>query len=1008
MALRKQLVPVSMDGGLDSKTDEKLVLPGRFPVLRNAVFTTGRRLTKRNGYTALGTGVVGSSEAITAGSWLGTFQDELLAQLGTSSGQQLFAYTASSDEWVAKGTLTPLTISTEPVIRNDSQQRLADLAVDGGVAVYAWEDGRGGVRATALDQATGTPLVGDTEMDGSGGRPRCIAFSGQIFVLYAIPGSNTIKARRLSPANPTSFDSAVTLATDLHGSNSHFDVYEFGTHAVYVWNTNSASIKAAYLRRDGTVGASIYGLPGPTSVAEVAENCLGLVCHQANRQVYVYYHNTTDGVRGFVLAEDFATDLSPTTIDSTTATDMVNIAGTLDGTTLRVFWEETHASDAWRRKVHTNTLTLAGSAGTAEVLARSVGLATKAWTDNGNTYVGVVHDSTLQATVFIMNLEGCVVGKVLPGLSGGVTSKASLPRVAALADNMYRVPLRLKTRFVSEDVKSFANKDQSVTYSLTGIATCKLDFSNNAAFLTGQLGEKPIITGGVLVNYDGISATEHGFHLFPENISLSQSASGGSMSDGTYEYIVVWEWTDNRGLLHRSAPSVPVSITVNGGGSSQKVTVTIPTLRLTEKRSPRDNVVAAVFRTEDAGTVFYKVSSISSPTTNDPTTDTITHDDTLADASITDNEVLYTAGGVIEHIAPPAASIVVTGKNRVFIMGLEDENLIWFSKEIHDGEGAAFSDALIIRVDPNGGAITGGAVLDDKVVVFKQRQIFVFAGDGPNATGQQGSFSAPERITSDVGCNNRHSIVNTPTGLMFQSEKGIYELGRDLQVRYVGADVQGFNDLSITRAVLAADANQVRFATSSDTCLVYDYFYGQWSTFTGHAAAYAVNWQGRYTFLRTDGQVRQESPGFFKDVNAGYRLEAETAWLQVAGLQGFQRVYKALVLGNYLSDHRLKVGVAYNFQPGFAETHVINAGNIIDATYWGSDSYWGESSPWGGVEDGVYQFEVRPNRQKCQSIRFRFEDLVESDPKESYNLVGLSLLVGLKPGLHRVATSKRA
>src|SRR5256885_1694889 len=50
MALQKQILSVSLEKGLDTKTDSTSVVAGRFLRLENAVFTHPKSLRLRNGY----------------------------------------------------------------------------------------------------------------------------------------------------------------------------------------------------------------------------------------------------------------------------------------------------------------------------------------------------------------------------------------------------------------------------------------------------------------------------------------------------------------------------------------------------------------------------------------------------------------------------------------------------------------------------------------------------------------------------------------------------------------------------------------------------------------------------------------------------------------------------------------------------------------------------------------------------------------------------------------------
>ena len=121
-----------------------------------------------------------------------------------------------------------------------------------------------------------------------------------------------------------------------------------------------------------------------------------------------------------------------------------------------------------------------------------------------------------------------------------------------------------------------------------------------------------LFSGAFVQAYDGTYVTEQGFLLYPEAPTGVAAASGGSMSDGTYLYSVVFEYVDTNGRIHRSTPSTPLSITLSGGGTSQKVTLTVQTLWNTLK----SDVSIAVYRTVDGGTTYYKVSSDSTPTAN--------------------------------------------------------------------------------------------------------------------------------------------------------------------------------------------------------------------------------------------------------------------------------------------------------------------------------------------------------------------------------------------------------
>src|SRR5580692_1341003 len=99
---QKQSVDISFAKGVDTKTDPWRVSVGNFLSLENMIFTTGMRLTKRNGYGAL----PALPETAT---YLTTFNGNL-----TAIGSSLQAYSQGTMEWFNKGTLQPVELEVLP------------------------------------------------------------------------------------------------------------------------------------------------------------------------------------------------------------------------------------------------------------------------------------------------------------------------------------------------------------------------------------------------------------------------------------------------------------------------------------------------------------------------------------------------------------------------------------------------------------------------------------------------------------------------------------------------------------------------------------------------------------------------------------------------------------------------------------------------------------------------------------------------------------------------------
>lgn len=476
----------------------------------------------------------------------------------------------------------------------------------------------------------------------------------------------------------------------------------------------------------------------------------------------------------------------------------------------------------------------------------------------------------------------------------------------------------------------------------------------------------------------------------------------GYLGTGSYQYIICYEYTDNNGRIVRSTPSEPRAITFNSG-TSNYTTITGPMLRLTAKTDVR----IAIYRTELNGSTFYRVTSVIDPIFNDPTQDAFSYEDGLSDDDLIARERLYTDGGILEASSPPSARLATTYRNRVWLSGLEDPQELWYSKTLVPGEPVEFCALLTLRTDPLGGNITALGSLDSALVIFKERAIYRVSGDGPNNIGTGIYFDDPQLITTDVGCTNPNSVATTPQGLVFQSSKGIMLIDRGLGVSYIGAPIEKFKDLTVTSATAVPDQNIVIFATNSDLALVWDYYYNQWSTFTNHRASDVILWNDIPCLLKTDGTVMTQNKTKFTDGGSFIPLKLRTAYIALSGIQGYQRVKRAAVLGEFKGNHSLLIQVSYDYNPNFIHQYIVDATSVFDANTWGGDDNWGSGAVWGGYFQ-PYQFVLPAlTRQKCQAISFTISDNQDSAYNEGYSISTLTLEAGMKRGLNKVPATHK-
>lgn len=460
--------------------------------------------------------------------------------------------------------------------------------------------------------------------------------------------------------------------------------------------------------------------------------------------------------------------------------------------------------------------------------------------------------------------------------------------------------------------------------------------------------------------------------------------------------------------------SLPTIAASAGGGDTLETTnfgsvlLTIPTLRLTAKF----NVRIVIYRWSTANQSYYQITSISNPLLNNPAIDTVTYLDVTNDNLIVGNELLYTTGGVVENIAPPSTQIMTLYKSRLILLDAEDTNLLWYSKQVIEDTPVEMSDFFTIYIAPTIGAnkstgpITALGAMDDKLIIFKRDAMYYIIGDGPDNTGANDDFSDPIFIAGTVGSTNQQSIGLIPPGLMFQSDKGIWILNRNLGTEYIGKDVEDFTaNASVMSTVLIPGTNQIRFTLSSGVTLMYDYFVQQWGSFINIPGVSSVIYNNLHTYLRSDGAVFQETPGVYLDGSTPTTISFTTSWFNVAGLQGYQRAYQYYLLGTYLSPHVLQVQTAYDYQSYPTQSDIIQPDNY--STPWGGDPTWGESDTWGGVSN-TEQWRVNLDQQKCQAVQITVNEIF--DPSFGANLAGagltlsgINLIMGVKSGYPRLS-----
>lgn len=994
MALSKQPISINFTQGVDSKTDDKQVPIGKFIALNNSVFTKAGLLKKRNGFPKL-TQLPDANQTT-----LTTLNDNLLA-----TGSNLYAFSEDTNQWLNQGVVQPVQLEVQPVVRVSTSQTAADAAVaDTGLTCLVYVDNSLAYYQIS-DSNTGQQIVARTALPSTARNPRVFLLGRYFIITFAATVSATSHLRYIAiPINsPTTPAAAADLATNLRSLTSGYDGFVANNNLYLGWEATSTQVNLRYL-------SSILSLSPVVNIASSSANLLSMTADITSGlpAVWISFWDSS-GNNGYTAMYDqnLVNVLPKTqTINNVVINEITSVA---QNNLLTVIVQNTNTYGAGpNSSTRTDylskiTVTNAGVVVASSNHLRSVGLASKAFIGpTGIIYMIATYGETNQPTYFLIDSSGNIYMRLAYANGGGYQSSQVLPTVS-LVDDVYYLPYLIK------DFLATVNKGTSLPtgtpvnsiYTQTGINLAKFSI-NTSGQHSSEIAGALHLTGGQLWEYDGVRPVEHGFHVWPENVGITTATGAGNLTAQIYYYAFCYEWTDNQGNLHRSAPSIAYPITTTTASSTN--TIYVPTLRLTYKLSP--NPVRIVgYRWSVAQQVYYQFTSITSPVVNDPTVDYVTITDAAADSAILGQTLLYTTGGVIENIAAPALTATALFKNRLFGIDAEDQNLLWYSKQVIQNVPVEMSDLLTVYAAPTSGAQGSTGVMkaissmDDKLIIFKKDAIYYLTGNGPDNTGANNDFSDPVFITSSVGCANPNSIVLMPSGLMFQSDKGIWILGRDLSTNYIGAPVEAYNANTVMSAQVIPATNEVRFVLDNNITLMFDYYYSQWST---HSNIYAISstlHQSAQTYLNSYGEVYQESLNTYLDGSMPVLLSLTTSWINVAGIQGYERFYEMYILGSYITPFKLNVQMAYDYNPSASHNVIVSPDNY--AAVYGGEAQWGSGGPWGGPGN-VFEARVFPDKQKCESFQITINEIYDpsfSVPAgEGLTLSGLNLTVGVKKG----------
>jgi hypothetical protein len=599
--------------------------------------------------------------------------------------------------------------------------------------------------------------------------------------------------------------------------------------------------------------------------------------------------------------------------------------------------------------------------------------------------------------------------------------------------------------FVSNGVDPAWPINDSILPLASGISRMNVYHLNSALRVPYELFAAGMVSGtSVPVWYDDAgNVMEITCIDSPEIVGATGDGSG--ISYNTYQEMglsgelskycqAVTGYYDSQGIVHRSAPSSPLFLGNTDSSISDVTTVTAyvtPPLSVSRDRSYFIEIYEAFpgetaqlcYTTPIGSQQAQATIPVSWKTTLNPTTGAWPVDVTGNRGS----KALYTNGDVLAADPWPAFDLLAKSGRRLFAHSISDPSALYYSKTFENGISPEFNAALVISIGNE--KITAIAAIDDKVLVWTAREMWLVYGTGPDNTGANGDFFV-EKFPHAIGCTEPDSILSYEEGIAFLSNTGEFKLiTRDLQMQDFGDAVKGITgaaNFDVVRALVYAEQHELlwyvtadastkylpvggetgvdqpprpQMATEHDTAftLVYNYKYKKWSMVNDPTFNIAAVLNGKPCGLVAANFYRTGD-----DWVAALETEQETPWFKTNNLQDFGRVYGATFLGRYFSSWTdngagvesgdIEITVLYDYEGAGADSDVFR---------------FRANKDFGAASGDRLQVRVRPSRQKCQAIRFLIKEVSTTavevhEPTyaigRGFSLTSVDLHYGIKGG----------
>lgn len=935
MPLVKGLLPLPLIGGTNESEDALL---SQHPQLMiNARYDKSPAVSKRPGMDCIGPYNTDlGANALPTGEILSVYNGQLI-RIG---GGKLHSYVGTTilganAEWVYRDRVPECIVEASGIASSASSGfNSPQVCVNNGYAIYVYTASNASgnfIYADVVQLSTGARIYSQKQLAFSASSalqgPKAVASAAgtTVCIAWGDPGANAIQATWLDTSTMQILNTE-TAASAVTGTSFDIDAVgptevalvaerSSGSNRIFVYSFSNIPITGTWTIVH--TGASIVS--SETAVAALS------LRYAPGERIWVSFTSslTTSGAYVATLTTAFALGTAPFAAFGGLGLGTPTILGIerLSSTSCIVSISMGNGNETyWQECTSTGSLSYSPP---REVL--NLYMMSRPFVRNGRAYLLAANYHSTHATQVLLDLSAA---ETLPLNGSPRIVSVILPRqLATFVSHLPRGVVGANWALVGSNEYLVTSLVEGVTPSSFSLVSLKVRFDSDWTRTTAQTSNLLAIGGGALSIFDGSAVSEVGFLHEPDaaSVTVTQGTGGSLTLLGVYGIAICYSWQDTQGNTQRSEPCFVGPITLTG--SNNKFTVVIPCIQLTNKGANGINspVTIEYYRTQTTGSTYTFVSS----TPNVVGASTVTIVDTASDASIQANAAIYTTGSVLAHQIPAGGPNVISWKSGL-ILHASDDNSLWISFEVLQGEGPAFnSQENIASFD--GGPITGLALLGEVPIIFKSDTTYYLQGDPPSDLGVS-TITAPIKVQSESGCLSAASIVTSKYGLARMTKNGLYLLSSSLVDTNIGRPVEASYRGTMAGAAILPSEGLMRWlmmGTGGYDTLNWDYRNTEadggaavWSKdilrdVKGSTSANPVActmWNGSFVWLSGAGYLYRENLANYSDndgasTNTWVQMSFETAYTKPFGLAGWERVWRSLITGLQVSPHGLTVTI---------------------------------------------------------------------------------------------------